>query len=140
MLNKRARKNDLLAVCPDCEKSFRSYSPNLQTALFYHKQMKNCCKLQAPTEQRFDVCDTVDYMDGFESFRYEDVPLNSLEPPAGALFMPDHVQPGLVMNQNADHAMSDTSSLPDMFMRRETRSLSQRLTGILCNIRAKLNC
>ena len=50
------------------------------------------------------------------------------------------VEPGLVMNHNADHAMSDTSSQPDMFMRRETRSLSQRLAGILCNIREKLNC
>ena len=104
MPKKRSRKGDLLAFCSDCELTFRSYSLNLETAVLCHKRMGNCFS----RAQRFDVSDTGDYMDGFERFSYEEVPLNLLEPTLGSLFRLDPVQP--VYLDHHDDLISETNS------------------------------
>ena len=63
-------------------------------------------------------------------FSYEEVPLNSLEPTLGPLFRLDPVQP--VHLDHHDDLISETNSQPEpnMYMRRATRSIAQRLLGI----------
>ena len=124
---KRNRTGDLLAVCPDCDLSFRSYSKNLEIAVFHHKRMGNCSQIHKA--KPFDVIDTGDYMDSFKSFSYEDVPLNSLEASTGGLFMLDPVQ--TVQLVDPKDLIPEINSHPNMYMRRETRSISQQLAGIL---------
>jgi len=123
---KRARKyrDSKDAYCDDCGITFRAYSQSLTTALTCHKRY---CRYNKPKESRYAVCETGDFIDTFDPFRYEDVPLTSLETTADSLFAVD--TSALVLTNPLCQSADGTAAQPDMFMRRATRAVTKQLAS-----------
>ena len=107
---------------------FGAYSASIYVALAYHKRTRAC--IGQHNQSRYDVCDTGDFIDTFHTFRYEDVPLNSMEPTLDSLFAVDASNlagTNLPIDDSSDEKRSENTEQPEMFMRRATREVAKQL-------------
>lgn len=135
---KKTRKDAVYVFCHGCQQSFRSYSNNKLIALTRH--MVYCGRNIAnssPSQQLLDTNDIDSNVGNNDSYSYEDIPLNSIEPSnRGDMFfrpenaLNDSADPIQKKDKNSSDSEMSDESVPNLFMRRTTRSLGKTIQGM----------